>query len=272
MIHITHKRVPFIGYPGGKVRARKTICQYIPSNIKTLVSPFVGGGAVELAVAQEGIKVLGYDVFEPLVNLWQCMIQDCDKVVDSALQYYPVTRESFKILKSGLISETEYDLNYEAAGILVLLHRYSFGQLGLSGGYVKRHRNTLAEIENMRKFNNSNLQVQHMDFKESIQNNKNHFMYLDPPYAVNNTYYGIKGSTHKGFDHQTLADLLHTTDRWILSYNNCDYIDNLYEGYTKTYPKWQYSIGKDLRKDNSNEVLILSHEIAEYNKENKLLQ
>ncbi|MCG8626314.1 MAG: DNA adenine methylase, partial [Proteobacteria bacterium] len=54
-------------YPGGKSRAVSMILGLLPAGIKTLASPFLGGGSIELAVASHGVKVYGYDIFKPLV-------------------------------------------------------------------------------------------------------------------------------------------------------------------------------------------------------------
>ena len=55
-------------YPGGKTRAVKHILPHIPKGIKEFCSPFFGGGSVELAVADRGIPVYGYDIFQPLTS------------------------------------------------------------------------------------------------------------------------------------------------------------------------------------------------------------
>ena len=65
------------------------------------------------------------------------------------------------------------------------------------------------------------------------------------------------------FDHKKLADILHQRDNWVLSYNNCDEVRKLYDGYTILDPKWTYGLTKDRKMNEtpSKEVLILSHDI-----------
>ena len=57
-------------YPGGKRWLFTTLLPFIPECTKEMVSPFLGGGAIELNMALRGVKVYGYDTFEPLVNFW----------------------------------------------------------------------------------------------------------------------------------------------------------------------------------------------------------
>jgi DNA adenine methylase len=46
-------------YAGGKTLAVGLIVELIPDNITRLISPFIGGGSVEVAVAREmGIPVI----------------------------------------------------------------------------------------------------------------------------------------------------------------------------------------------------------------------
>jgi len=56
-------------YAGGKSRAIKHINQFIPDDINDIVSPFIGGGSLEVFLATErNLKVKAYDIFFHLVN------------------------------------------------------------------------------------------------------------------------------------------------------------------------------------------------------------
>ncbi|MGL5079656.1 MAG: DNA adenine methylase, partial [Waterburya sp.] len=61
-------------YPGGKSKVVDIITARFPKDIDVLVSPFIGGGSVELWASQNGIKVYAYDGFEPLVNFWKMLL------------------------------------------------------------------------------------------------------------------------------------------------------------------------------------------------------
>ena len=61
-----------IRYAGGKSRAYDFISSYIPfwPRPKTIVSPFFGGGSLEVKWAHDmGINVVGYDVFLSLIHI-----------------------------------------------------------------------------------------------------------------------------------------------------------------------------------------------------------
>ena len=46
-------------YPGGKSRAVSAILETIPNGITALTSPFFGGGSIELALVNRGVRVHG---------------------------------------------------------------------------------------------------------------------------------------------------------------------------------------------------------------------
>ena len=52
-------------YAGGKSLAVGLITEFLPKDVKKVVSPFIGGGSVEVALAKElGLEVVGYDIFD----------------------------------------------------------------------------------------------------------------------------------------------------------------------------------------------------------------
>ena len=69
-------------YPGGKSRAVKTILEFIPEDCGELCSPFLGGGSVELALAERGVKIHGYEGFKPIVWFWQALLDDPERLAD----------------------------------------------------------------------------------------------------------------------------------------------------------------------------------------------
>jgi len=243
-------------YPGGKTRAVEIISQYFPKEITEICSPFIGGGSIELFFAAKGIKVYGYDVFKPLVEFWQCAIKEPLKLANKVQQYHPLKKERFYELQQA---QTKFKTKLERAAVFYVLNRSSFSGSTLSGGMSPDHpRFTLSSIERLQNFYNPNLIVDRADFKESIIKHKNIFTYLDPPYLIESSLYGKKGNTHKDFDHAGLAKLLKKRGNWIMSYNDCKEIRELYKGYTFITPEWKYGMSTD---KTSKEILIFSDDL-----------
>jgi DNA adenine methylase len=244
-------------YPGGKTRAIDVITQYFPKDITEICSPFLGGASIELFVAASGVKVHGYDVFRPLVEFWQCAIKAPCQLSDIVRRYYPLKKAAFYELQQ---TQIKFKTKMERAGVFYVLNRSSFSGSTLSGGMSPDHpRFTESSIERLRHFYNPNLEVNRADFKESITSHRNVFTYLDPPYLIASTLYGKKGDTHKDFDHVGLAKLLKKRSNWIMSYNDCKEIRELYAGYRIIMPEWKYGMSTD---KTSKEVLIFSQDIT----------
>lgn len=247
-------------YPGGKSRAVSIISKYIPKETTQLCSPFFGGGSLELACAQNGIRVYGYDSFGPLVDFWQFLLTNPKKLAANVEKYHPLKKEKFYELQK---IQLESKSKLERATVFFVLNRTSFSGSTLSGGMASggpynNPRFTKSSIEKIRKFKVNNLTIQQADFKKSIPRHKNAMLYLDPPYLIQSKLYGKKGDLHKNFDHVGLAKILKKRNNWILSYNNSKEIHELYLDYIILYPDWKYGMS---RNKSSREVLILSHDI-----------
>ena len=119
-------------------------------------------------------------------------------------------------------------------------------------------RFTESSIERLRDFRADNFTIDYADFRDAIAKHGDAFLYLDPPYVNGQALYGVKGDTHKDFNHQALAGILYQRDRWLMSYNDCDTIRELYNGYPILSVEWIYGMSKDKQ---SNEVLVLSRDL-----------
>ena len=259
-------------YPGGKSRAVKHILPLIPEDCGELCSPFLGGGSVELAVAKRGTKVHGYDIFKPLVWFWESLLSTPDQLADAADSYRVLhddyegkrglLKEVFHRIREELRAESTYSLDNAAK--FYAINRSSFSGATFSGGWSKRAsyaRFTDSSIERIRNFKEPNLTVRCEDFKDSIPKHPDAFLYLDPPYLLEkgkNKLYGNKGDTHVDFDHQGLYDILSQRSGWVLSYNNCEKIRELYKDYPHIHAGWAYGMKNVGKKTmgSSSEILI----------------
>ena len=89
-----HKYTRYNGLPlryaGGKSLGVGHIVEHIPEGVSKLMSPFLGGGSVEIACAKElGIQVRGYDIFDILVNYWQVQLSSGDALAKRLEKWEP---------------------------------------------------------------------------------------------------------------------------------------------------------------------------------------
>ena len=252
-------------YPGGKTRALKHIVPYFPKHLTEIVSPFFGGGSIELHYAGQEARVYGYEIFEPLVNFWHHVLKDPEQIaylLESL--FHPCSKDMFMQYQRKQNwthwDHTHFNWTQYRACMYYALNRSSFSGATMSGGYSKQAavgRFTPSSIERLRNFRCPSLSVELADFKDSLaRHSDDTFIYADPPYLVDKPLlYGDRGSTHKHFDHLGFAETIKQKNNWVISYNPNPEILELYKDYEIVYPEWSYGMSKD---KTSKEILILN--------------
>ncbi|MDR0676978.1 MAG: DNA adenine methylase, partial [Elusimicrobiota bacterium] len=241
-----------IRWPGGKGRATKIILPYLQEK-EEIFSPFFGGGIIELNLASTGKRVYGYDNFEQLVNFWNYAINDTNKLYKKTIIHFNFFHSSDKTkdekkkyylkLKKFCLKEKN---TIKGAAAFFVVNRVSYSGLTLLGGFSEMAIDMefgIGILERLKNFKIDNLSVELLDFKESFNRHPNIMAYIDPPYYLTKGWlYGEDGSSHKNFDHEGLSNILHNRDKWILSYNNCDKVKELYNEYRIIEPIWSYGM------------------------------
>ena len=250
-------------YPGGKSRAERIILANVPRNETDVSSMFLGGGSIEIALCQNGTSVRAYDNSYDLITFWEMVLRDPEglaRQVESLffLKLQEMDARFFRRLQAGrsLIDDPK-----SRAAAFFTLNRASYSGTTLAGGMSRGFgRLNHSAIGRLREFSCPNLRVYCQDFRISIPANTHRFLFLDPPYALptgRNTLYGLRGRTLKSFDHLALFHLLRARPHggFILCYNNCDFIRDLYRDYKQIPIKWTYCMN---RTKKSSEILIVA--------------
>lgn len=177
-------------YAGGKSLAVGLITEFLPKDIKKVVSPFIGGGSVEIAIAKElGIDVVAYDIFDLLVNYWQQQTINGEKLYEKLKTMSP-TKEEYErvknILKEHWNKVDGYDGKLDPLDAAVYYYynmqlSYGPGFLGWMSSIYQSEKKYKSTIEKVRDFHVPNLKVYNKSFEESIPENQGEFLYLDPP-------------------------------------------------------------------------------------------
>ena len=225
-------------YPGSKVLAVPTISKLIPTEIKEMVSPFLGGGSLELWLSARGTKVYAYDKNEQLINLWKHIISDglslsflSKKILNELSRDKLIEQiELNKDHKDNLIRASYFYLkqclswngqtNSKSIGHYEIIDRFAF--------YKKKNGNLgekLTRFTRVENFYNPNLIIKEaIDFEKSLEKHKDLFAYLDPPYDCGKSkHYGVR------FDHKRLAEILTSRKSpFLLSYYDTNLIQKLY--------------------------------------------
>ena len=269
-------------YAGGKSLAVGYVVEQIPTGINKLVSPFMGGGSVEIACAKElGINVVGYDVFDILVNYWQIQIKNPKKLSEVIRKWKP-TKDEYKKIKAKLKGHWGgVDLvsdKTELAALYWFNHNLSYGPgfLGWMSKIYEDETRTSRLIDKVELFECPTLKVRKRSFNKSIPKHIDDFLYCDPPYYLNGDSKMFRGIYpqrnfpvhHNGFDHELLSRLLHAhKGGFVLSYNDCSTIRDWYKDCEIHEVKWQYTLGQGEtrigknRIENGDDHVKQSHEL-----------
>jgi len=236
-------------YPGGKSRYIKKILPFIPTD-KTVVSPFFGGGHIELACLERGQRVIAGDAFFPLVNFWQWLTLEQRQIVHYVEALHKEIQLDIAFSEARTIVQTE-GTPWSAANYF-LINRCSFSGATLSGGFSwdsARNRFTQSSINRLAAVDVNNLRIRCNDFTETLTYGGGKvFVYADPPYYEIGGLYGKNGDmSFSEDDHANLAYWIKRTQSpFAISYNDCHQVRSLYKGcqFIELAPSKSMSNGK----------------------------
>ena len=298
----TYKRICIspLRYAGGKSKAIGLILEKLPKlKEKKIVSPFFGGGSVELCMSQMlGIEVIGYDVFNMLVNFWNVLINHKNEFIDELLKF-DIDEEEFTYNRHVLLNYWEKikpsDLNYKTKKKIELkkedltkldnnivnqaVYYYynmtlSYGPMFLgwpSSNEINKDK-FKRRIDKIKEMNLINLRVNCASFQEILEKHSNDFLFLDPPYYLDGDSKMFKGMYpncnfaihHNSFDHIKLAEMLKKhKGGFLMTYNNCSTIRDLYSDCKFEYPEWQYTYGQGETRIGKNRQIATNDNIKE---------
>jgi DNA adenine methylase len=268
-------------YPGGKSRATKKMAEFFPlfKDYKEFREPFLGGGSVALYVTQmyPHLDIWVNDLYEPLYTFWKQLQLNGNEIKNQLLQLkqrHP-DPDSAKVL---FLESKEYlgndprrcDLTARAVSFYIV-NKCSFSGLSESSSFSRQASDSnfsLRGIEKLpyysqliRKWNITNL-----SYEQLLTDEKDIFVYLDPPYDIKSNLYGKKGGMHKGFDHDRFYfDCDKFKCDQMVSYNSSNLIKSRFLNwrpyeYDHTYT--MRSVGEYMKDQQTRkELLLLNYEV-----------
>lgn len=293
-------------YAGGKSKAIGIILENLPKlKQKTIVSPFFGGGSVELCLSQHlDFQVIGYDIFDMLVNFWNVLIYNKEEFINELFKF-KITKEEFTYNRHVLLHYWEQtrpnNINYTTKKKLILnetdltllnnnsilqaVYYYynmtlSYGPmfLGWPSSNEINYNKFQRKIQKLKNLNFKNLEISCASFEDILPKHSNDFLFLDPPYFLGNDSKMFKGMYpncnfaihHNDFNHIKLCELLKQhKGGFLMTYNDCNTIREMYQDYHFEYPEWQYTFGQGetrigknrIENENEKSNIKSSHEI-----------
>ena len=265
-----------IKYPGSKRRIARNIAEriLIKNGSNQVVSPFLGGGSVEILLSSKGVKVLAYDKFLPLVEFFQVLLsepkllqntvenilEDNDYISDPNEFVYPISDKSETMFRTASKRSMEASTQLERSAWFYIKNKSSYGGLmyvrtgTTHDRCISIDKNnpliTPKRLETLGNFYSPHLKVEYGDYREICLKHSDNFFYLDPPYydekydRKGEGLYGIDGMLHTGFDHHELREMVNNITGFVMSYNNSEYIKQLYNPFRIDEVDLTYNLGK----------------------------
>jgi DNA adenine methylase len=264
-------------YPGGKSVLYNTISPIVNKNISngTYIEPFAGGAGLALKLLHNNIvtKIVLNDFDYHIYCFWKSCIDYTNELID-LIEECEVTIDTWTVQKIYYKNPSKYS-ELEVGFATFFLNRTNVSGI-IQGGPIGGADQTGAYKIDAR-FTKSNLikRIKEIGTKrDSIElfnqdasvflsktilkyDNSNTLLNIDPPYVKKGAL--LYENFYNESDHAELANVIRALPyKWILTYDDCDLIHELYQNYEKLKIQLNYRAG--IQKT-GNELLIFSENI-----------
>lgn len=245
----------FISWIGGKKLLRNKIMEQFPGSDEydRYIEVFGGAGWVLFARDKHAPLEVLNDVNGELINLYRCVKYHCE-ALQKELEWQFVSREQFFDSREQIHSRGLTDI--QRAARYFLLIKNSFGtdlrSFAVRGKNLDNSIQFLSEVKERLK----STVIENKDFEGLIKtyDRDRALFYLDPPYFEAEQYYD---ADFEEDDHVRLKESLdNIKGRFVLSYNDCEFIRQLYNGYEIIETDRQHNLIAKAGSDRYKELII----------------
>ena len=242
---------PLFIWAGGKNKMLKHYKPFMPSEVKTYCEPFFGGGAMYINIVNKYSpkELIINDINSDIVRIYKTIKSDCDdfvKILDElSSEYLPLNKAGRKDYYYSLRHKHAYEYVFwdstKEAAVLYFLMKTGFNGIyqvnkntndryGTPSGLLNQ-KTTVYEKDVVEWWNKSlqNTQILSGDWKECcgyVEDEKDNFVFLDPPYRGSFTSYGQEFSDDNQLD---LINYVAENKNTKVFLCNRDIGDNFYE-------------------------------------------
>lgn len=266
-------------YPGGKTKlyckVQPIIQQELPHNNQIYIEPYAGGAGLALKLLYMGdvSKLILNDVDEHIFSFWNICLKDADSLcsmIDNCvvdMVEWKKQKEIYKNSKSYSWLENAFATFFlNRCNVSGIIEGGPIGGMEQKGQYKLDARFNKKElIRKIKKIELYKNQIEFynldaIDFLNQIVVNvdiKYSFVNLDPPYVKKGPM--LYNSSYTKEDHIKIAEAVTKLEqKWIVTYDECDFIRELYGGFLMEVVSLGYSAG---RAKKGNELIIYSRKI-----------
>lgn len=251
-------------YPGGKLKFYNNMISILSNNNITNVTycePYSGGAGLAFALLfnNKVSKLVLNDFDRSIFAFWYSVLnyteEFCTKILNTA-----ITIEEWHIQKNVQLNKENaslFDLGFSTF-FLNRTNRSGIIKAGPIGGYSQNSKykidcrfnktRLISLIRNIAE-RKENIELTNLDAIDLIDLLKDRsddpFIFFDPPYYNKGKDLYVNFYAHA--DHVTLSQAIHNhlkNFKWIITYDNCQQIEDIYKSFNKDSYKLIYTAGK----------------------------
>lgn len=270
---------PIIKWAGGKRQLLPEIRKRMPKEFNWYYEPFFGGGALFFDLKPKFAVI--NDTNEQLINMYQQIrdnwVEVClylttfEHIYNGLPDDEHKTEYYFKLRKQFNKHIKEREFSTQSAAELIFLNKAGYNGLysvnkNSELNVPPAHKKIVMsfDIDNVKEVSQllKNKMIKCEDFKNAcIGAQQGDFIFFDSPYYETFDTYQADGFTQN--DHLRLVNLADAlTDsrvKWMMTYNDCDYIKTLYKGYYIDEVDVRRNINSDATKRTGKEIIIRNY-------------
>ena len=267
-------------YPGGKTCLAGFLCKAIEKNFSEnekiiLVEPYAGGAGASLKLLLSGKvdKIIINDLDEAIFAFWKIAVSDTDflinkiKKVNIDIEEWKKQKEIYNNPLSSikdLAFATLFLNRTNRSGIIEGGPIGGVEQAGFWNVQARFTKNTIiSRLEKIKKFRYK-ISVRNLDgitLLKQLEKNKcknRYFIFLDPPYYQKGKSLYLNHYLDK--DHRELLKILEKSSlKWVMTYDDVSYIQNLYDKFKKNKFTINHSAFESRQ---GKEILIFSDNVV----------
>jgi len=263
-------------YPGGKSRAVKKMAEFFPlfSDYKEFREPFLGGGSVALYISQmyPHLDIWVNDLYEPLYTFWKQLQLNGNEIKNQLVQLKqrhpdPSSAKYLFLESKEYLGKDPRSCDPTARAVsFYIVNKCSFSGLTESSSFSKQASDSnfsMRGIEKLPYYQQliKKWQITNLSYEQLLTDERDIFVYLDPPYDIKTNLYGKKGNMHRGFDHDRF---FYDCDKFkcdqMVSYNSSNLIKSRFidwKPYEYDHTYTMRSVGEYMQEQQSRKELLL---------------
>lgn len=225
---------PIIKWSGGKKDEIKSFIEYIPSDIDTYLEPFIGGGAVYFHVNHN--KCVISDVHKELTDFYKSIKKGKSQDIYDFMKESKNEESAYYDIRDNMNVDTELENAKRFFYLRKTCYRGMMRYNKKGGFNIPFGRYKTYNYEEILNKSYEEILGNTEVFNESFEyifnnyNDKNNFMFLDPPYDSEFTDYGYCKFGKE--EQKKLAECFKNTNiRCLMIIGKTEFISELYKDY-----------------------------------------